>query len=104
MNPHDQDPELRVAPFVRGVATREHAIVRRLDAPEYLCLTRLELAAVDEVRQTPISVSEFLGRHLSGQQPLDFKAAVALLLKLHQSGFIENTTEDMSARLPCGAR
>src|SRR5690348_13381979 len=99
MSLYDQDPDIRVAPFIMGVASRDHVIIRRTDAPSYLCLSSDELKTTLALAKEPVRVSDYLGRHLSGQQILDFKAGIGLLLKLHQAGYIENTTSDMAARL-----
>lgn len=95
----EAEPLLKVAPFVRGVTTRERAIIRRADAPSYLGLSIAELGAVDELAQSPVTVSEFLGRHLGGQGDLDFKTAVSLVMRLHQGGFIADSSAEITARL-----
>lgn len=101
MPPQNPAPEpiLRVAPFVKGVATADRVVLRRADAPYYLNLTTTELAVVEELRTTGVTVSEFLGRHFAGHKGLDLKAAVALLMHLHQARFVADSTGQTQARL-----
>lgn len=91
-------PLIKVAPFVQGVATRVRVIVRRADRPAYLALTAAEVETA-RLLTSGARLDDFLANHLSGRGILDFKAAVGLVLKLHQAQFIENTTDDMQARL-----
>lgn len=94
-----QEKVLRVAPFVKGVATSGRVVVRRADAPYYLNLTTTELEVVEELQATGVTVSDFLGRHFAGHKGLDLKAAVSLLMHLHQARFVADSTGQMQARL-----
>lgn len=95
----EREPVLRVAPFLKGAATRERVVVRCLDQPRYLSLSLAELEATEELAKTGATVSEFLGRYLAGGQKLDLKAAVALLLKLNQASLLVGATPEAQARL-----
>lgn len=93
------EAKIQVAPFCRGAQTAFRCMIRREDEPYYLCLTTDELAAVEDLLAKPVSVSEFLARHLSGKEALDFRAAVTLLIRLHQNHFVLNASEETVARL-----
>jgi CRP-like cAMP-binding protein len=99
MSESPAEPVLRIPPVVVGAAHGDRIIVRREDAPAYLCLSRAELAALTELQRAPTSVSNFLAKHLSGSGEMDFKAAVNLVMRLHQAGFILDTTDEITARL-----
>jgi CRP-like cAMP-binding protein len=93
------EAKIQVAPFEKGAQTAFRCMIRRADEPYYLCLTTDELTTVEELRANPVTVSEFLARHLSGSLDLDFRAAVTLLIRLHQSHFVLNASEETVARL-----
>lgn len=97
----DGEPLLRIMPFVVGAKTAQRVIVRREDKASYLDLTAGELEAVRSLRATPISVSEYLGRHLAGatNDGLDLRGAVSLIMRLHHGGFIADTSAEISNRL-----
>lgn len=92
------EPILRLAPFVTGVRTAERVVIRRADAPAFLNLTIKELAVVEELRQSPTTVSDFLGRHFAGHKGLDLGGAVSLLMHLYQAKFLADATGETQAR------
>lgn len=90
---------INLAPFDRGVSTDYRQMIRRVDLPHYMCLSVVELSVVEDLAKNPVSVSEYLARHLSGHLALDFRSAVTLLIRLHQQKFVLNASEETIARL-----
>lgn|GEM_PF-3546637 len=87
-NPTKKNARLVLKPFLTGGRSREQVVIRRTDAPVYLCLSNREYDAILQIAEGSYSVQEWLGSHLSAHQGLAFSAAVELLLKLHQSDFL----------------
>lgn len=79
---------IRISPFSAGVSTLEHVIVRRDDAPRYLCLARAEYEALCALLNEPMSPRAFLARHLTGSHGLSFQEAVRLLMRLTEERFL----------------
>ncbi|MBF0441966.1 MAG: hypothetical protein HQK54_08690 [Oligoflexales bacterium] len=95
----ETEPILWVVPFISGVAAKTQIIVRCAGSPDYLSITEAEYRALCELRQNPCTISEFLGRHLSGSHGLDFRGAINLLLRLHQEKFIAHHDGRIAVRL-----
>jgi cAMP-dependent protein kinase regulator len=93
------EPTVRVLPFTVGARTAARAIVRITDGPHYATLTTEELQLATELTASAVPVSEFLARHLGKNDGIDFRGALSLLVKLHQSGFLAGSSTQMSAKL-----
>ncbi len=93
------ETKIILAPYEKGAGTSFRQMIRRTDAPHYLSLTTAEMGVVDDLLANPVSVSEYLARHLSGHLTLDFRAAVTLLIHLHQHNFVLNASGETVARL-----
>jgi CRP-like cAMP-binding protein len=91
--------KIQLAPYIRGAGTAFRQMIRRTDAPNYISLTTTEMEVVEELKKNPVSVSEYLAKHLSGHLTLDFRAAVTLLIHLHQSNFVLNASDETVTRL-----
>lgn len=87
---------VRLAPFRTGVSTPLRVMIRREDAPQYLCLSRAEYTALCALRDVPVSPREFLARHLTGSHGLQFQQAVHLLMRLTKERFLEDVSEDLA--------
>ncbi len=93
------ETKITLAPYEKGAGTSFRQMIRRKDAPHYLSLSTAEMGVVDDLLASPVSVSEYLARHLSGHLTLDFRAAVTLLIHLHQHNFVLNASGETVARL-----
>ena len=93
------ETKIILAPFVKGAGTPFRQMIRRVDEPHYMSLSVAEMGVVDDLVSSPVSVSEYLARHLSGHLALDFRDAVTLLIHLHQHNFVLNASEETVSRL-----
>jgi CRP-like cAMP-binding protein len=93
------ETKITLAPFAKGAGTAFRQIIRRVDGPYYMSLSTAEMSVVDDLVANPVSVSEYLARHLSGHFAMDFRDAVTLLIHLHQHNFVLNAAEETVTRL-----
>ncbi len=95
----EENPLIRVAPYTQGASTETRIVIRRRDHPQYICLTREEFAAVEQLRYQPMQVSEWLSEHMSQHQGLSFRGAISLLLRLIEEGFLLDTSTGIVQKL-----
>ena len=90
---------LVIAPWISGASTRDRVVVRLVDRPDYLFLSRAEFRELELLTKKPTSVSDWLGSHMTGQNGLGFREATTFLMKLHQAKFLLRTHEKFIAEL-----
>lgn len=82
------DFTLSITPFLRGVHYRDRVIIRGLNHFHFLSLSEAELEACEELSREPLTVTQFVEKHLAGRGKINFKEAIELLIKLHRAHFL----------------
>ena len=93
------DQTIHLKPFVKGAATLARTIVRTRDEPHYLCLGTHELTVVEGLVREPVTVNDFLARHLAGHEGLHFKDAVTLLVTLYEAELLDGGSQDVRDKI-----
>lgn len=88
MTEEQADLPLSITPFVRGVSCGGRVVIRGRNHLHFISLTEAEVATCEELLGKPLTVTDFVEKHLAGRGKINYKEAIELLIKLHRANFL----------------